>query len=162
MKIYFLRHATASDKARTDAERELTKEGEQEARVLGNSLAKLGAKPGRVFSSPLVRARQTAVIVAKVMKLPKKVELLNELKNESTTAALLRALKSCPDEPEILLVGHAPSFPEHIMTLIGAKKSAEIVLGKGGVACVELAALRAGQGKLQWLMRQKQLRLIAR
>ena len=162
MKFYFLRHATASDNAPTDAARELTKEGKQEARVLAVALAKLDVKPSRIFTSPLARARQTAEIVAKVMKLSDEVELLDELKNEGNSVALLRVLRSCAQDESILLIGHVPSLPQHIAFLIGARNADGFPLGKGGAACVELLALRAGAGRLQWLLRQKQLRLIAR
>ncbi len=108
-----------------------------------------------------MRAWQTAQIVAKIMSLPKQVEALDELRNESTTVALIRVLRSCPRDSEIFLVGHVPSMPQHIAVFIGAKETDGIALGKGGVACVELSALRAGGGQLQWLGRPKQLRLIA-
>jgi len=63
MKLYFVRHASASDISASDAARKLTNEGCEEARVAGKALVKLGAKPARIFSSPLVRARQTAEIL---------------------------------------------------------------------------------------------------
>ena len=45
MKLYFFRHASASDVAPSDAERKLTKEGKEEARIAGAALAELGVKP---------------------------------------------------------------------------------------------------------------------
>ena len=54
-----------------------------------------------------------------------------------------------------------PSLSEHVAALIGAKKSDGLAMGKGGVACVELEAMRLGQGRLRWLIRQKQLAVIA-
>src|SRR5580704_4937066 len=106
MRLYLLRHATAVDIASSDALRELTKEGREEARIAGAALAELGVKPSHVFSSPLVRARQTAEIAAKVMKLPITVEVLDELENGTSTASLLKTLKSLSSLTEILLVGH--------------------------------------------------------
>jgi len=70
MKLYLLRHATAVDVALSDAERELTREGREEARIAGAALAELGVKVSHILTSPLVRARQTAEIVAKVLKFP--------------------------------------------------------------------------------------------
>src|SRR5580698_564113 len=85
MKLYLLRHATAVDIASSDALRELTKEGREEARIAGAALAELGVKLSHFFSSPLVRARQTAEIAAKALKFPGKVEILDELENGSST-----------------------------------------------------------------------------
>lgn len=157
MKLYFLRHTTAVDIAASDAARELTKEGRHEARIAGEALAKLGAKPDHILTSPLVRARQTAESVAKAMKHDSSVKVLDELENGSSTMALLRALKSYSGAKELLLVGHMPSLSDHVGILIGARSADGLAFGKGGVACVEVEELRAGKGQLRWLMRNKQL-----
>lgn len=161
MKLYFIRHATASDIGVSDAKRELTDEGREEARIAGRALANLEAKPSRILTSPLVRAVQTAEIVAEELKRKVEVGLLGELTNDATTAALLKRLKPYSEEDEIALVGHMPGLSIHIAALIGAKNHEGLPLGKGGIACVELKQLRAGTGELRWLMRQKQLSLIA-
>jgi phosphohistidine phosphatase len=158
MKFYLVRHATASDVAASDAERELTREGRDEARIVGKALANLGVKPARILSSPLVRARQTAEIAAKALGFSGEVESLNELANSASTASLLKALKSHASGGEILLVGHMPSLAEHLAALVGARSPQSLPLGKAGVACIELEQLRAGAGQLRWLMRQRQLR----
>ena len=161
MKLYFLRHASASDVASSDAERKLTKEGEEEARIAGAALAKLGVQPAHIFSSPLVRARQTAQIAAKELMFSGDIGTLDELLNDTSTPSLLTALKSVGIANELLLVGHVPSLSEHLAALVGAKNAECFPLGKGSIACVELDRLRVGAGQLRWLMRQKQLRLIA-
>jgi phosphohistidine phosphatase len=162
MRLYFLRHASASSVAPSDTERELTKEGKEEARIAGAALAELGVKPAIVLSSPLVRARQTAEIAAREFKFGVEVETVDELQNDMEIADLLHALQPRVDAKEILLVGHMPSLSEHIAVLIGAQSADGLPLGKGSVACVELDQLRAGAGALRWLMRQKQLGMIAR
>jgi phosphohistidine phosphatase len=158
MKLYFLRHASAQDVAPTDDARELTNQGQEEARVAGEALVILGIKPGRILSSPLVRARQTAAIVAVAMQFAGKIEPIDELRNGQATASLLKAIKSQTSNDEVLLVGHMPSLAEHVAALVGAKSSESFPIGKGGVACVELEQLRAGTGQLRWLMRHNQLR----
>ena len=162
MRLYFLRHASASDVAPSDAERKLTKEGEEESRIAGAALAQLGVKPARIFSSPLARARQTAEIAARELKFTGPVEILDELLNDASTSVLLKALKSYGNADELLLVGHMPSLAEHVAGLIGAKTADGLPLGKGGAACVDLKSLRIGNGQLRWLMRQKQLREFVR
>jgi phosphohistidine phosphatase len=156
MEFYFVRHASASDIAARDAARELTNEGRQEARVAGKALVKLGAKPAHIFSSPLVRARQTAEILGK--ELDSKVETLDELLNDTSTSRLLNAIKLADDAKEIILVGHMPSLAGHVAHLIGAVKGEGLAFGKGSIALVEIKELNTGGGKLRWLVRQKQLR----
>jgi len=160
MKLYLLRHASASDVALSDAARELTREGQEEARIAGAALAKLDVKPSCILSSPLVRARQTAEIAAEAMKFPGDVDPLDELANGASTSSLLKALRSYTSVGEVLLVGHMPSLAEHLAALIGAENAHGFPLGKASVACVELEQLRPGTGQLRWLMRQKQLRVI--
>lgn len=161
MRLYFLRHATATDVATSDADRELTREGEKEAHVAGAALRELGIEPDRIFTSPLVRARQTAEIAAAALKWDGKVKVLDELENGATTAALLGALRKAGGDGDALLVGHMPSLADHIAALIGAKNANGLPLGKGSIACVELLGPRLGDGQLMWLMRQKQLAKIA-
>ena len=161
MKLYLLRHATAVDTAPSDAKRELTHEGKEEAQIVGAALAELGVKLSYIASSPLVRARQTAEIVAQVLKFPDTIEFLDELQSNSTTAVLLKALRPFACAGEVLVVGHMPALSEYLAALIGVDSAQAFALGKGSVACIELEHLRIGTGQLRWLMRQKQLREIA-
>jgi phosphohistidine phosphatase len=162
MKLHLVRHATASDAGPSDALRELTREGREEARIAGAALAELDVRISYVLSSPLVRARQTAEIVSEALKLNKDdVELLPELANNASTTTLLKALRPYALAGEIILVGHMPSLAEHLAVLIGVANGRGFALGKAGVACVELQRLRAGAGQLRWLMSQKQLQQIS-
>ncbi len=156
MKLYFVRHATATDIAPNDAARELTDEGCEEARVAGKALAKLGAKPALVFCSPLLRARQTAQILAE--ELDSKVEPIDELCNDSSPSRLLKAIKRAGETKEIVLVGHMPSVAQNVAYLIGAGSGEGLAFGKTSAALVDANDLRAGGGELRWLLRQKQLR----
>jgi phosphohistidine phosphatase len=160
MRLYLLRHGTASDAAPSDAERELTREGEEEAQTAGLALAKLDVKLSLVLSSPLLRARQTAEIAARAVKFKGQVELVDELTNGTPTAKLLKVLQPYSSGEEILLVGHMPSLSEHLAALIGSKNPQGLPLGKGSVACIDTDDMRAGRGQLRWLMRQKQLRQV--
>src|ERR1017187_8054270 len=95
MKLHLVRHGTASSVAPTDAERELTSDGREEARIAGAALAELDVSASYILSSPLVRARQTAEIVAEALKLNKDdVALLDELAINTPPASLLKAPSS--------------------------------------------------------------------
>jgi phosphohistidine phosphatase len=159
MKLYFLRHATAQDIAPSDAERALTRDGEEEAHAAGTALAKLGVHPAQVFSSPLLRAQQTARIASKALGLNGAVTTLDELLNGTTTAVLLRVLQPWADASEILLVGHMPSLAEHVGALVSRGGPVGLRLGRAGVACVELDQLRPGTGYLLRLMSRRELAL---
>lgn len=161
MRLYFLRHATAEEAAANDAARRLTPTGRAEAKIAGAALAALGVEPTRLISSPLLRAVQTAEIVARELKFKGTVEEHDALRNNVPTHELLEALGPGMTDDAFLLVGHMPSLAEHVAALIGSRNPDGLPLDKGGVACVETEKLREDKGELRWLMRQKQLRLIA-
>ena len=162
MKLHFLRHTTAVDIAVSDAARELTRIGQEEARVAGAGLAALGAMPALILASPLLRAQQTAAIAARALNFSGAVATLDELSNDFATADLLRTLKPHRAAAEILLVGHMPSLAGHVAALVGTESDEDFAFGKGSVACVELTELRLGTGQLRWRMRLAQLRELAR
>jgi phosphohistidine phosphatase len=144
MKLYFVRHTTAADNAPSDAQRPLTRQGEEEARLVGAALASLSVLPERIFSSPLLRARQTAASIGRELKFAGTIEAIEELNNGESTPALLRAL---PAASEIILVGHMPSLAEHLAAMIGSPTAAGFAFGKGSVACIEF---QDSSGNLQW------------
>lgn len=160
MKLYFIRHATATDMAPSDAERELTKEGCEESRIAGVALAGFGVAPDAILTSPLTRARQTAAIIAGELKFRGDLTVCEELCNSHATDQLLHPIKSFAGAKELLLVGHMPSLAEHLAKLLGAENPDSFSMGKASIACIEMADLRPGHGQLRWFLRQKQLRLL--
>ncbi|WP_202214240.1 phosphohistidine phosphatase SixA [Methylacidimicrobium sp. AP8] len=161
MTLYFLRHATAAREAPTDAERPLTKEGRHEARIAGKALHRLGVRPNFLWSSPLLRARQTAEIAAEAFTHPPAVEIKAELANDTPTSMLLALLKPLPPDCEIILVGHMPSLSEHLAALLGATSPENFPLDKGGVAALRLDAIQLGKAALRFRLRNEQLEKIA-
>ncbi len=157
MTLYFLRHATAGRQAPTDAERELTKEGRHEARAAGKALHALGVDPNFLWTSPLVRARQTAEIAGEALSRSLSVEIKEELENGTPTAELLALLKPLPADSEVVLVGHMPSLSEHLAALLGAATPENFALDKGGLAAVRLEELRLGKAALRFRLRSEQM-----
>ncbi len=67
MEIYFLRHASAGEaklNPAKDEQRPLDKLGIEQCHIVGRALAALKLGLDAIISSPLVRAQQTASIVA--------------------------------------------------------------------------------------------------
>ena len=86
--------------------------------------------------------------------------MFDELSNDGTLADVLHVVKTFDGAKEVVLVGHMPSFAEHLAGLLGSENAAALSMGKASVACVEISELRAGHGELRWFLRQKQLRLL--
>jgi phosphohistidine phosphatase len=141
--IYLLRHGDAEDGSGDDAARRLTRKGERQSEAAGRALATLGVQINACFSSPKVRALDTARIAAE--QLDVEVEAAEALRGGDFDPLELAAGRG-----EVLLVGHEPDLSNAVATLTGAK----LKLRKGGVAAVE-------DGTLQALLTPRQLRSIA-
>jgi phosphohistidine phosphatase len=157
MRLYFLRHAEAHPGADDDA-RELTKRGEEQSREIGRFLRQVGVEFGAAYSSPLVRARQTAEIVLETTNADTDIELeiTEALCNETTQAVFNRWLGQLPDKKHILLVGHAPSMPARVQRLLGIENNEALPMPKAGLACIKPDNPR--QGTLKFFVSPKILR----
>jgi phosphohistidine phosphatase len=139
MRLYFMRHAEALDGA-DDAARPLSPRGWKQAREIARFLKAAGIHFDRAYSSPLVRAQETAEAV--LMNLGgalKADELkLDEALGMGTSARQFSGwLRGLPEARHILLVGHAPSLAEHVRTLLSVGDPEALRLSKGALACLE-------------------------
>jgi phosphohistidine phosphatase len=157
MKLYFLRHGLAEDRARwqgDDFDRPLTEEGKYRIAREAVTIASLELGLEVVLTSPLARAYQTAEIVARKMKLLDKL-LKEELLGPGFTAAHLpKILAEHAKADAVMLVGHETSFSETIGFLIGGGR---VVCKKGSLACVDLEDASFMRGALLWLLQPKVL-----
>ncbi|MHB8519596.1 MAG: SixA phosphatase family protein [Limisphaerales bacterium] len=154
MRLYFLRHADALEGG-DDAARPLSPAGRQGARKIGRFLKRIGVEFDAAYSSPLVRARQTAEIVLAITNrpAPPKLKLDDALLNDATDFS--RWLADLPVAPQVLLVGHAPSLAERLGRLLGMEDPDRIKLPKAGLACVETEDQHAA--RLKFLVSAKVL-----
>src|SRR6185503_10338849 len=110
MKLYILRHGDAVDHGDPhykENERPLTPKGIQRTKQLTHMLRQMEVSFDVMLSSPLVRARQTAEIVARGLK--GKVELTDYLTPAGSMEKLVEQIIVIRPVPEsILLTGHEP------------------------------------------------------
>jgi phosphohistidine phosphatase len=133
-QLWLLRHGEAEPHdARPDPERRLTARGEDQSRSAGLALARLEIRFTRAFTSPYVRALDTAKLACEALELePETRDVLAGGRFEADAARKL--LDEAGDEARILVVGHEPDFSQTVQELTGAK----IDLKKGGIAAVRL------------------------
>jgi phosphohistidine phosphatase len=148
-QLWLLRHGDAEPHgARHDADRRLTAKGEKQARMAGEALARLGLEFAAVYTSPRVRARDTAHLAAEALKAD---PLIHQPLSAGFDADEARALLAAAgDGARILLVGHEPDFSQTVHDLTGAR----IDLKKGGIAGVRVDGSAA---ELIDLLRPKEL-----
>jgi phosphohistidine phosphatase len=167
MNLFIVRHAWAAERDDSrwpdDDLRPLTDEGQQRFANVVSALVPRGLAAGVIGSSPLVRCRQTAAILAAALPAagsPNKPDIveLDELRPGSQLERLLRwTARQAKQHDAIAWVGHAPDVDELAAALIGPRSS-RIRFAKGAVASIEFDAAPApGGGELRWLVTAKVL-----
>ena len=150
MRLYFLRHGLAGDRETwtgDDFGRPLTDEGKQRMAREAATIAKLNLNLDVILTSPLVRAYQTAEIVAQHLNLTDRLVKDDRLSPGFGSSQLAGILKAYPEAKALMLVGHEPDFSQIIGELIGGGR---ITCKKGSLACVELT--KSLQGELAWMI----------
>jgi phosphohistidine phosphatase len=156
LELWLLRHGEAvPHESKPDNDRELTPRGEAQSEAAGAALAALNVEFAACYTSPKVRARDTAELACRRLNVaPQAVDSLGGPFSRDDALELLRAHGADPDA-RVLVVGHNPSFAQVVHDLTGAR----IAFEKGGIAAV--AASRTG-GRLLALLRPRDLEALAR
>jgi phosphohistidine phosphatase len=123
MKLYVMRHGPAEEAAASgaDADRALTPSGRERVRAVAKRLAEENEEPSSIITSPLVRAVQTAEIVAFASKVGDRggtVIVAPELAPAGKALALARKL-ACKGERRVMFVGHEPDLSHLVEALVG-------------------------------------------
>ncbi len=168
MEVYFLRHAIAAQrgngKYKDDSLRPLTDEGREKMHRAGLGMHALGLEFDAILSSPYLRARQTAEIVAQAYKIKnKKIHFTDNLLPPASIESLLQeVLASFPKSKNVLFVGHEPHLSEMISHLLKSNKPLNIDFKKGGLCCLSInEAPGHPNAILNWLLTPTQLGLMA-
>lgn len=156
MKFYFLRHADALD-GEDDAARPLSPLGREQSAAIAKFLTRAGVNFGAAYTSPLVRAHQTAEIVLRTMGIAGEVKLqtAEALRNEASEAEWYRWLQTLGEHRHSLFVGHAPSLAEHVRALLSVDDANALNLAKGAIACIKTDDFHCG--RLKFLITPKAL-----
>ena len=151
MKLYFLRHGLAADRdeGAGDADRSLTLQGREKMVRQAAAMARLGLEVDLIMTSPLLRARQTADIVASKLKVLDKLVQDKRLGPGFGPGHLADILGSSSGAKALMLVGHEPDMSETISFLIGGGR---VLMKKGGLARVDICSVTELRGELIWLI----------
>ena len=161
-ELYLIRHGLAEERGDAwpdDGKRPLTEEGMSSMRKEARGLARLGILLDVVLSSPLVRARQTAELVAGGLEPRPPIVNVESLTPDGSYAAVVADLEKHARKRRIALVGHEPAIGELAARLIGSRHSFEFK--KGAVCRIDVEAIPpSGPGNLRWLLTPKVLRAV--
>jgi phosphohistidine phosphatase len=152
MKLYVMRHGPAQDDSPSgrDADRALTPSGRERVAAVAKALLDEGEAPFSILTSPLVRALETAEIVAEVTNLSRRaredmkaqragatgeIEIRRELGMGTEKLGLLAELVRA-GRKRVMIVGHEPDLSMLVMSLVGHSLASG--MGKGMVVGVKL------------------------
>lgn len=143
-ELLLLRHGIASERHpdQVDALRPLTPAGRERTTAVLQRLRQLELGGERLFSSPLLRARQTAELAVAAGLAPA-LELASALEPDADPRPLLHWPEGVQ---RLVLVGHEPDLGSLAAALIGAP-AGTVLLKKAGIALLQIdpAALAAGR-----------------
>ncbi len=158
MNLYIIRHAIAADSAdsdsETDSQRALTDKGRKKMRQIAKALRHLGVEFDLILSSPYVRARETAEILANVFKMKNEILFSDNLVPLGNPELLIGEISEEHRVDSLALVGHEP----HLSTLIGLLTAenarVDMTLKKGGVCYLTADDLHHPDHRatLEWLL----------
>jgi phosphohistidine phosphatase len=166
MKLYLLRHGIAVEPGSPgyakDADRPLLPEGERKLGQIAEAMEALDLSFDLILSSPYLRARQTAEIVAEALKARKKLEFSDSLVPGGSTKKLVEFLNRLQPPPEsVLLVGHEPYLSGLVSLLVAGNQGLSVVFKKGGLCKLTTESLAPGRcAALEWLLTPKQMALM--
>ena len=131
VQLVIVRHAEAAS-GEPDELRLLTPAGRDAARALGQRLAAEGLEPDAVLTSPLLRARETALELARPAGLEPEPD---ERLAPGATAEAVRAAAEERGET-VIVVGHQPDCSRIAAALVGGEEPA---FPPGGMLAIELS-----------------------
>jgi len=152
MELYFLRHGLAGSRSRwagPDSERPLTDEGKARMEREAATIEALGLSLDVIVTSPLVRAYQTAEIVARKIGLLDRLVTDERLAHGFGVCELGEVLDDHPGAVAVMLVGHEPDFSLTVGELIGG---GTVAFKKGALGRVDAGDASLGDAVLTWLL----------
>ena len=164
IELYLVRHAIAAErgpKYPDDKLRPLTPDGTKKFKQSVPALMELGVVIDFVLTSPLVRARETAQLLAAGLKPKPAIAEVEALAPGGRHQAIIEAIKThAKRNRRLALVGHEPDLGELAARLLGARGMVEFK--KGGIGLIEVnGATLGGPGTLRWMLMPKALRALA-
>jgi phosphohistidine phosphatase len=156
-ELYIIRHGVAEERGDAwpdDTKRPLSEEGMERLRKSARGLERLGVWIDVILTSPLVRTRQTAEIVASAFDPRPTIVTIDSLAPEGTYTSLVADLEKHARKSRIALVGHEPGIGELAARLIGSRHSFEFK--KGAVCRIDVEEIPpSGPGDLRWMLTPK-------
>lgn len=167
MHLLVIRHAIAEDRdayaatGASDDERPLTSFGKRRMRRNAEGLRRAVPQIDLLAASPLVRAQQTARILATEYGVTE-IETVESLAPDRHPRELMTWLAKQSPDATVAVVGHEPHVGRLVSWCLAGVDDSAVTFKKGGAALIEFAMKPAARkGRLHWLLTPAQLRILA-
>ncbi len=132
LDVYLMQHGLAKTREE-DPERPLTDEGRAAVERVAGRVAALGLKPDRIYHSGILRARQTAEILADRLGVSNRVEARPGLEPLDPAEPVARWLDELAATfGAVVLVGHLPFLDRLASLLVAGNEEAQVVAFRMG------------------------------
>ena len=162
MKLFLIRHTEAIDyeteSVRNDENRYITPKGRKISTTVFKALKEELAELDKIFTSPLIRAVQTAEVLAVILKYKNDVEIANELLLPTPSSKVSQLLKRNSIFKSIALVGHEPMMSS-LVSAFSERKTYEVPFKKSGVCYIDFDVDKE-TGKFVWYFDPKTMTFI--
>jgi len=138
MILYLLRHAEAEVLAASDAVRQLTPKGQQQAARVAKFCLVGGIKPEVILTSPVRRARQTADVVAESLPEAELIEVPWAACGMDPFDAVPK-LQGYAKLPAVMLVGHQPDLGALAALLLGCENIGALHVRKSLLCAIDVS-----------------------
>lgn len=160
MKLYILRHGDAvehGDPRYKENDRPLTPKGIQRTKQLAHVLREMEITFDSILTSPLARARETAEIVARGLKLQDNLRFSEHLAPSGSMEELVHQINTIRPAPKsVVLVGHEPYLSGFVSLLCTGGPGLSVVFKKGALCRLDVQVLTCGKcAAIDWLLQPR-------
>lgn len=155
--VVLFRHGPAEEHsvAKPDGDRSLTTEGHAKTKRAARGLEEIFSEADTLFSSPLVRAMQTALWLTKAYGEKLQVQVTNALLPDANPKELAELLAT-QEGRNVIVVGHEPHLTNALSYFIGGTAALRADLKKAG--CIGVQLDERGRGTLEFMLAPRMLR----
>ncbi|MDP9206679.1 MAG: phosphohistidine phosphatase SixA [Gemmatimonadota bacterium] len=164
MQLLIIRHGIAEEAAPggDDSRRSLTRVGQEKMKNVAAGLQTIVETLDVIGASPLLRAQQTAEIVADAYG-DLRVDTVDALSPGNEPSAVVDWLGRHESAKVVAIVGHEPHLGMLVTWFMTGAQNSRVELSKGGAALLEFSSRPSARSAiLQWLLTGSQLRHIGK
>ena len=166
MDCILIRHGIAAERDEwegRDADRPLTERGAKRVAQVASGMKWLEVQPTHIFSSPFVRAVETAEILHTALRVKTAIQRVEQLLPDAPPDQLLSLFHDLPSEACVLCIGHEPHLGTAASVMLAGKPSTAFPFRKAGACLIELSTPpKVSRGVLRWWMEPGQLRALGK